>query len=272
MSLNQFQAALAYLIRLPDENKRIDVKSLISKYDLTEKEKVLIQHCSSHYLVKDYGQSMLEARWRMINLDISCLYPIASRQDLIHLWKERFEPNHLHVPYNDLSLEFMDFLLHDPFSKNLIGKISPPYIFDILLYLHTTYYFSKGSIPQGQKLAENSLLQHSQFKIIDLDYDTRALGDELLIKRNPMKFIELAVDINGENEETEVVEITQVPEKIPIILLFVSEGIQMEFRSFEINLELKTFFLDQLSKNPSSSSRPECYEELVGLGLCKAIS
>jgi hypothetical protein len=271
MSLNQFQSALAYLIRIPEPGQRMDIEQIFLKYELSSEEQTLLRHLANHRLVKAYGDDMLDARWRIINRVVDCLYPLVSNELLKQLCREDFEPKFFGTSFLDINTKFLEYLIEDSYARARVLDGAPPYLLDTMRYAYTVYYFSKGALPEPPKIPAQSLLRHSYFRILELDYDIRELCDELFNARDPKKTNDV---ITVEETPTEEIFISSqdslpVPEKCPLILLFIADETPTEFRSFEIDNELRNFLNCELEAPQSRSSLPPCYGDLVELGLCQ---
>jgi alpha-ketoglutarate-dependent taurine dioxygenase len=271
MSLLQFQSALAYIIRLPDQNQRLNFADIVSKYDLAPNEAQSLEKLAGHRLVKAYGEDMLEARWRIIHRVVACLYPLVSPELLKKLWRDDFEPKYYKTSFLDINTAFFEYLIEDPFAREQVLAHAPSCLPNVILYLYAVYYFSKGELPQQPVLPSKSHLEHGHFKILELDYDVRELCDALFATRDPRKTNDI-ITVEDAPETLTAPEgtILPVPEKRPLNLLFIATDVPTEFRSFEIDDSLKVFLQDQLAST-QSCTLPECYEDLVDLGLCKPL-
>jgi len=255
MALQHFQSALAHLIRRPPESPD-EMAFLFSEYELSQQEKKALEYFANDRLVKDFSIEMREKRWSAISRAINCLRPFIQQRKLKELLQEDFEAKHRQTPFVDISIAFLKYLAKDADAKKKVAKLTPEFFCDLTLYLYTVSYFS-----------QTSAIAQSEWKIIELNYDVRELAEEI-IEPVDWKYADyLAQDDNISDELLIDVAIDSLPVKRPLTVLFVADEIPTEFRSFEIDTEVKNFLLE-----PEQHILPPCYGDLVELGLCEPLS
>lgn len=129
MSLFAFQTAIASLIRCPKDNRHADLKSFLEGLELNEQEFQLIQELAQHPELNKYGKEQAYQRWEYIESHVVRLFNFVDDQLLEELWFKRFEPQAMQVEADHrgryaYSLAFLQFLLNDSFSRELIEKNS----------------------------------------------------------------------------------------------------------------------------------------------------
>lgn len=245
MSLHGFQSALAHVLRSYGQEMPLAIEDLTIRYGLQEPEVAELRHVLNQNGLKSYGEELFAARWHIIQEGLGFLMPIVPEKILEVLWEKNFEPKCLNIVQEELSINFLNYLINDEEAAIALQECAP-YTRSLLHYAYCVFTFRSPSLP-ALKLAKNSRLSGRYFLVQDLDYDVRELFSAL-------------VDTKNKN---------LIPKKRPLTLLFVASLEQMAFRSFEIDQALKTFLMNELHENPSDLTPPACFDDLCALGLCK---
>lgn len=249
MSLLGLQSAIAYVIRSSDGQNIKSLDELTRTYEMTPQEAITLGHLINQQRLKAYGEELFLSRWTIIREALEFLGPFVDLRAMSDLWEREFEPKSAKIVYEELVLKFVEFLVFDPVGAKFISTKTPAFLPSLMKYVRTIFTFRHNILPQ-HKLAEHSLLTDRYFAIISLEYDVRAFFAELMELKS---YVDLKIE---------------PPPKRDVTLLFVASDEVTEFRSFEIDNDLKNFLLAQL-KGEQLSNRPSCYNDLVELGLCK---
>lgn len=271
MTLQHFQSALAHVIRRPPESLEV-LQELFLDYDLSVSERSVIEQLAGDRLVKDFSDEMRDKRWSAIRRVTSCLRPFIAEKQLKELCREDFEQKHAQTPFADISISFLEYLATDVYAKAALAPLTPDFFLNLVQYLFTVSYFSRGTMAERLVTPVGSLLTHTRFKICELDYDVRELAEEI-IEPNDLRQVDYIAQEEDVLEE-HLLELTteSLPEKRSLTLLFVADQTFAEFRSFEIDVELRDFLTSQLSDPPVKKRMPSCYAQLALLGLCRPLS
>ena len=92
MSLNDFQTALADLIRCPPGLHDFDIKNHIKKYNLSEVEKRQIVNLATVDQTEKYGKEMSSQRWQKVYVNLFRLLTFVDTDMVYDLWLYRYEP------------------------------------------------------------------------------------------------------------------------------------------------------------------------------------
>lgn len=264
MTLQHFQIALANLIRNPP--------LFLAGYELSADEVLALEHFARDRLVKDFSAEMRDKRWSAICRVTSCLHPFIAPRQLKELCREDFEAKHAQTHFADIALAFLDYLAHDEHAKSALRELVPNYFADLVEYLYTVSYFSLNVSEKHGAPAPGSLLSHTCLSILELEYDVRELAEEIIEPRDLKRTEYLAQEDDTSGEELLQRHVNAEVEKRPLTLLFVAEQTPTEFRSFEIDADLKNFLIHQLRDPTVPTPLPGCYADLVELGLCSPLN
>lgn len=250
MSLQSFQSALAYVIRAY-EGPTSDFEKVITNYALTEKETFLLKNVMEQQRLKAYSEELFRSRFIIISEALEFLQSFLDFEEMRTLWATDFEPKSTNVFHEDLVLKFTEYLAHDPKGASFVASSPKQFLPSLINYIYCIFLFKHNILPK-LSLPSHSLLTGRYFRIIELDYDVREFFAELM-----------------ELEEVKKTALKE-PEKKKITILFVADDEVTEFRSFEIDKELKAFLEQQLTEGTSLKHYPSFYQDLVELGLCKS--
>lgn len=245
MNLHGLQSALAHVLRSYGQEEFLTIEELAARYDLKEPEIFQLRHVLNQNGLKSYGEELSHARWHIIQEGMGFLMSTIGECTLEELWQS-FEPQCLRVVQQELTMNFLHYLINDQTAMEKLCEASVPYARALIQYTYCVFTLRAPFLPT-LNVAKNSMLTGRFFMMQDLDYDVREL------------FAMLVDEHTGET----------IPNKRALTLLFIAGDEQMSFRSFEIDNELRAFFLDQLSDNPGNAMLPECFEDLCAMGLCK---
>jgi hypothetical protein len=258
MSLQKFQSALAYVIRFYDVNKRESLDQIFVKYELTNEEKHTLTKLAQQQQLKSYSEEMHMARWRIISDAIGLVNSFVDSNKLKYLWEHDFEPKHLFVTYEDISLKFIEYLATDTYAFKTVTRDAPDFVADIIKYLHCVFSISHNYLPKLIKTSD-TILTDKYFSILDLKYDVRDMYIDFLERKDsihPKDSLDIKLD---------------TPPKRNLTLLFITQDVVTEFRSFEICKEVKSFLLSQLRGEKYLKKLPSFYDDLVRLKICQDI-
>lgn len=266
MTLIGLQSALAYVIRFNNEATRKNLDEIVALYDLSLDEKETLAHVAAQQRVKAYSEEMYIARYRITLDALGFLTDLVDNNKLRQLWEEEFDPKHLDVVYEDLVIEFTNFLLTDERGLALITTNTPAYSLDVVKYMHAVFTFSHNHLPKSPRQREQSHLSDRAFTILDLDHDVRAYCTTMLDRMPHVHDNAHAAEHCGEHE------LPPPPSRKKISLLFIASDVKTEFRSFEIDQELKSFLQGECDEALERKNLPPCFGDLVSLGLCKPLT
>ena len=254
MSLFQFQAGLAELIRLPEKNRGTELAAFLERFELTENEIIWLKGLSENPKVAKYGRSMAGVRWETPELQLRLAHKLVPKTALEHLYRDFFEPQAIRVQLHELTDAFLRFLIEDPGARKVLSEAAPPSVFEILRFERIQLKFFRGDITiEKAPVADGSILRHAAFRILDLSYDVPAF-----------------VLLMPEEGSTDVLKVEPKPKKLT--LLFIPDETEPGARYFEID-ETVSQFLERLAREPLADlSRPSSYADLVKLGICRSLS
>ena len=250
MSLQNFQSALAYVLRSFDVENIKDSKQLSTVFELSTDEKITLDNIINQQRLKAYSEELFLARWTIIREALDFLGPLINMKAMSDLWEKEFEPQSKHVIHEDLVLKFTEYLITEPSGIEFISNNTPAYMPSLMRYIHTVFTFNHNYLPE-LKISPCSVLTQRYFKIIKLEYDVREFFSEL-VEIDDFAHIKL-----------------KLPIKKSVKLLFVASDEVTEFRSFEIDDELESFLNNQLKSTNPEKSLISCYDDLADIGLCK---
>jgi hypothetical protein len=260
MSLQSFQSALAYVIRSHDLVKEHNLQDICQQYELNSDEKHALVYIWQQKFLKAYSEEMYIARLRIITESVEFLYLYIDKHALRSFFDDDFEPINHEILYEHLVEKFMEQLLSTDAGQKLLTVGAPPFLVNVIQYLHCVFSFMHGRMPKSVTVPVNSLLTGRYFKILDLNYDVRYMCSTFL-------------GLHHKRDVTEKLsrEIIGDPPKQDLTIMFVDGEKNSDFRTFEINQELKTFLLEQVSSNQADKYLPSCYGDLVEMGLCRPL-
>lgn len=260
MSLLNFQSALAFVIRSHDLVNGPKLQEICQQYDLSDDEKSAIMHIWQQKFLKAYSEEMYIARLRIVTEPLEFLDLYIDKQALRSFFDHDFEPKNHNVAYENLVDKFLEQLLSTPSGQKLLTIDAPPFLLNIIQYLHCVYGFMHGHMPKTMSVQATSLLTGRYFRILDLNYDVRNMCATFLSLHH-------TVDVTKKLSREDIED----PVKQDLTVLFVAGEENADFRTFEINQEIKTFLLSQLLGNQTAQSLPSCYGDLIELGLCHSV-
>lgn len=249
MSLPELQKAVALLIRLPQDNRDEKLDSFLTRFDLNVKETDKIKKIAQDRLVAKFGYSMSGVRWETVSKQIKLAHSYLPSTLLETIFQEYFEPSSIHVPQWQLSRSFFDFLLENEDARRALEKEAPPFVFDILCF-ERAQLIVWWKLREPSPLSPQSRLAHSAFEFVDLNYD----------------ILDVLNRTTGEEKTSEEMP---VPEKRRVKILILPQESKKECRFFEVDGELQRFLESEAQVPPGKVSRPDDFEMLVSLGLCR---
>lgn len=254
MSLLQFQASLAELIRLPEKNRGDKSEDFLNRFQLSKDERQRLERLAKDKRVVKYGRSMAGVRWETIEEQLRLCKRFISREDLQHIWSGIFEPQATRIRFHQLTARFLDCLIEDPAAQGILSGDAPPFIGDILKFERTQLAFYRQDISiEKEPAPDGSLLRHAAFRILKLDHDIPGL-------------------ILRISEKSDDLPLEEGPEPRKIIILLLPDETEPGCRYFEID-ESVYEFLEALRKDPMAVIEPlKSYADLVKIGLCKPLS
>jgi len=254
MSLQQFQAGMAELIRLPDRNRRYELPPFLSRFDLRPEEKERLEHLSRDPKLAKYGRSMAGVRLETIQEQLRLSKRLIPKDVLEYVWEKIFEPKGVKIRFHRLTSEFLNCLIEDPEAKRILSRGAPPFILDVLKFERVQLAFYRGEITIDKDTApQGSLLRHKAFRILNLEHDIPSFI-LLLSEKSVEESYHLA------------------PEPRDFKMLFLPDETEPGCRYFEIDTPMYDF-LEALGNDPLvQGNLPSSIADLVELGLCKPLS
>jgi hypothetical protein len=257
MSTAALQSAIVELIRSPDSYRGKKLTEFLDRFDLTDKEKWRVRAAAGDHNLKKFGKDQRKKRF---TLSVRNVLPwtikrLGLKIAAEEIYFKHFEPEHPGLGVTELGHKYADFLLEHPelFDKYELPEFSK----DLLKYEINEFTVNHNDIQNNWTVPEGSLLSpKAPFKIVDLEWDIVSYIEE--------------VKASGKDIITSF-----VPEKRPVTLLLVKVPKPDEYEvylseQFEIDASLKDFLLSQL-EGKSDAPLPECYNDLVELGLCRPL-
>ncbi len=253
MSLLQFQAGLAELIRLPEKNRGTEITTFLERFQLTEREKVWLMGLAADSKVAKYGRSMAGVRWETPELQLRLAQKLIPKSALEHLYQDIFEPQAIKVHLHELTDTFLKCLIEDPNARKILKEAAPASIFDVLSFERIQLKYFRGDITiEKAPVPSASLLRHAAFRILKLKSDV------------PQFILLLSEESTPEDHK-------EGPEPRELTVLFIPDETEPGARYFEIDEEVSEF-LETLERDPVAEVRlPSTYLDLVELGICKAL-
>lgn len=254
MSASQVQTAILQLVYLPEQFRGSQLDQFLGKFDLTEEEKWQVRAVAASPLVTKFGKDQREKRilYNVKKFLPNTFLAAGEGQKIENFFAKYYEPSpESHVDDTETCRAFVEFCVknQDKFFESGLSTL-------LLDLMQVEYFDSALKIGERYfdwKVPDTSLLNpEAFFEILELRHDV----PEFLEKIDGM--------------DKELIPQTQATER-PVLLLMVrtpSENPEnMIIDQFEIDESLKTFLESQ--KLGESSPKPECFEELVDLGLCR---
>lgn len=246
MSLIGLQTAVAAIIRHPRIKNKWDPQEFLSRFDLTVSERRIVEKLSLHKELNKYAKGQAEERFEVMKNHCDRIPRFVSNRVLKNIWFDLFEPIAMYAKSDlrgnyESSLSFLNFLLVDKNAQKRLKRSAPQFIFDMIKFEIAELELSRPLL-NDPPLAEGSLLSHSHFRIVEFDYD-------------------LPTWLN----EEDIDDLESLPEKRPVILLFVKS--EYFPKIFEIHGEFKDFLESQLGSGVPLKASKEMKENLRKIDL-----
>ena len=254
MSQEQFQNALALLIRCPDDHRMDEFPEFINKFTLTDRERRQLKDLASQRAVTKYGWSMQGVRVENAIKKIGLLHHFVANETLEWCWK-KFEPHGIYKKSRFITPWYMRFMYENEECRKAIVAGGPDFVLDILLYeiaQHSIRFDGFDPV-----VNEGSLLKDTGFVVTKMSHDIGAFINKMTRSQTPIDSLR--------------------PEKREVYCLFVKDQ-ETEYRLFEIEKETYLFLHSQKqyaegkTNQLNSSSIPSSYEDLVSLGIVENIN
>jgi len=256
MSLGQMEEAMTLLLRLPDRNRGEDLPPFLNQYELSDGERKQLEIISGDKEFNKYGKGMASVRAGNVRRFLKFSKYYVGRELTMNLVHKHFDPVALKVGAWRYPLRFLDFVLSDKDVRKTISEIRPPFIFDMFEVERVQLQFRLEETPDQGVIPPGSLLEHSNFVVLDLNYDIFSILPKIPKSKGKWRDADFL----------------PVPEKRPIKVAMVKRQGTPDCRIFEISDDVDQFLKRQLSDPPDVGELPQSYEDLVTIGLCKPVN
>jgi hypothetical protein len=242
------QEAVSLLIRLPDHNRENEaaLDGFVRQFDLTTEEKSKVLALAQDHNLAKYGRSMRGVRWEKIQHAMPLADRFIDSEALDYLRERLWEPKATKLRFQQISIDFLEFLLTDSEARQILVERAAPFVFDLVK-------FERAKLGLYLKAAEASaptgLLAHDSFTLLHLEYDVLAV---------------VAATTEGHFHAD--------PEQREVRLLMLLPPGSEKVRFFEIDEETESFLEGQRHAPRETEAFPASYATLVDIGLCKNLN
>lgn len=251
MSLAETQAALALLIRLPEQHRGEDLEPFLGRFDLSSSERDQIRSLARDNRVVKYGRSMRGVRLQQVERRLRLVKRYLSLEAIHYLYRGPFESSATLVPSDRLDLAFLQFLLVDPEAQRVLREAAPPFITDVIKLDLAQARLRREITRERCPAPETSRLVHHAFLIIDLNHDVPGVLQRL----------------SQQEKDASI-----VPDERTIKVLLVAREGPPGCRMFEIDTAVQEYLSAEREGRQGIALPRESCDELVRTGILRPLS
>lgn len=170
VSYQQMQHALTNLVRHPQKYQGEKIKIFLANFDLTDLERKNLEHIYQDKFFQKYAKTMANIRFGQTIQELSPLFSFLNMKKVEQFWFEDVEPQLTKVPFEKISLSFLEFLLASTKGKDLLLD-GPVFLTDLVQFKYKEQQVGVMKVPPP-----NLYFNHGNYALIRLNFPVHTIG------------------------------------------------------------------------------------------------